>query len=118
MYYEYVKKFLQSINELHKVKIPYSVMMRARQSLLEFFAVTSAGAKFQSDKLKKYFDFAMPEKGEFIAIGTGQKLALKESVYLNGLNAHALDFDDGTNSGIIHLGSPIFCGITPISTKI
>lgn len=50
----------------------------------------------------------MPESGEFNAIGTGKRLALKEVVFLNGLNAHALDFDDGTNSGIIHLGSPIF----------
>lgn len=50
----------------------------------------------------------MPETGEFNTIGTGKRLSLKEAVFLNGLNAHALDFDDGTNSGIIHLGSPIF----------
>lgn len=110
-------KFVKMVNELYKVEIPDSVMMRARQSLLDYLAVTSAGAKFQSDKLKKYFDFAMPEKGEFTAIGTGQKLALKESVYLNGLNAHALDFDDGTNSGIIHLGSPIFSVLLPLAQR-
>lgn len=38
----------------------------------------------------------MPELGEFNAIGTGKRLALKEAVFLNGLNSHALDFDDGT----------------------
>lgn len=42
---------------------------------------------------------------------------MKESVFLNGLNGHALDFDDGTNSGIIHLGSPIFSLLVPLAQK-
>ena len=69
-----------------------SVMDRARQSLLDYFAVTSAGVCFQDDKLKKYYEFAMPEKGDFTVVGSDCKLVLKEAVYLNGLNAHALDF--------------------------
>ena len=44
-------------------------------------------------------------------------LALKEAVFLNGLNGHALDFDDGTNSGIIHLGSPIFALLLPLAQR-
>ena len=36
---------------------------------------------------------------------------------MNGLNAHALDFDDGTNSGIIHLGSPIFSLLLPLAQR-
>ena len=88
--------------------IPDDVMARARRSLLDYLAVTCAGAEFQKDKLEKYCAFARPEEGKFKAIGTGKNLVLKEAVFLNGLNAHALDFDDGTNSGIIHLGSPIF----------
>ena len=44
-------------------------------------------------------------------------MALKEAVFLNGLNSHALDFDDGTNSGIIHLGSPIFSLLIPLSQR-
>ena len=42
---------------------------------------------------------------------------MKEAVFLNGLNAHALDFDDGTNSGIIHLGSPIFSLLLPLAQR-
>ena len=38
-------------------------------------------------------------------------------MFLNGLNGHALDFDDGTNSGIIHLGSPIFSLLIPLSQR-
>ena len=35
-------------------------------------------------------------------------MSMNNAVFINGLNGHALDFDDGTNAGIIHLGSPIF----------
>lgn len=97
--------------------IPEPVMERAKRSLLDYLAVTCAGAEFQKDKLQRYFDFAQPEEGRFKAIGTGKNLVLKEAVFLNGLNGHALDFDDGTNSGIIHLGSPIFSLLLPLCQR-
>ena len=109
-------EFLKAIDELWQKPIPEIVMARARQSFLDYLAVTSAGAIFQVDKLEKYKKFACPEAGEFKAIGMG-RLALKETVFLNGLNGHALDFDDGTNSGIIHIGSPIFSLLLPLAER-
>lgn len=111
------KKFLNSIKSISKKKIPEAVMVRAKQSLLDYFAVTSAGVKFQEEKINHYFTFAIPENGDFIGIGINKRLALKEAVFLNGLNSHALDFDDGTNSGIIHLGSPIFSLLLPLAQR-
>ena len=110
-------EFLNAVDGVWQAPIPDAVMARARRSLLDYLAVTCAGAKFQEDKLEKYFTFAEPESGAFRAIGTGKDLALKEAVFLNGLNGHALDFDDGTNSGIIHLGSPIFSLLLPLSQR-
>lgn len=109
--------FLAAIDGMWEKEIPTEVMLRAKRSLLDYLAVTCAGAEFQKDKLKGYFAFAQPEAGAFRAIGTGKDLALKEAVFLNGLNGHALDFDDGTNSGIIHLGSPIFSLLLPLSQR-
>ena len=97
--------------------IPKKVLERAKRSLLDYLAVTCSGAEFQKDKLEKYYEFAQPEEGKFKAIGTGKNLVLKEAVFLNGLNSHALDFDDGTNSGIIHLGSPIFSLLLPLAER-
>ena len=110
-------EFLQAVDGVQKKPIPPEVMARARRSLLDYLAVTCAGAAFQRDKLEKYDAFAQPESGAFRAIGTGRDLVLKEAVFLNGLNAHALDFDDGTNSGIIHLGSPVFSLLIPLSQR-
>ena len=110
-------QFLEMIDSVWKTPVPDEVMSRAKRSLLDYLAVTCAGAEFHKDKLKKYWDFAEPEEGKFRAIGTGNDLVLKEAVFLNGLNGHALDFDDGTNSGIIHLGSPIFSVLIPLAQR-
>ncbi|MBR4588604.1 MAG: MmgE/PrpD family protein [Lachnospiraceae bacterium] len=110
-------EFLNAVDSVWKKEMPLKVIERARQSLLDYLAVTCAGAAFQKEKLDKYFAFALPEEGKFRAIGTGKDLALKEAVFLNGLNGHALDFDDGTNSGIIHLGSPIFSLLLPLAQR-
>lgn len=110
-------EFLNMIDVLRNIPIPVEVMDRARRSLLDYLAVTCAGARFQKDKLEKYWAFAKPEEGQFKVIGTGRNVALKEAVFLNGLNGHALDFDDGTNSGIIHLGSPVFSLLIPLAQR-
>ena len=111
------KEFLKAIDGVLNRRTPDEVMARARRSLLDYLAVTCAGAAFQRERLERYDAFAMPEEGRFRAIGTGRDLVLKETVFLNGLNGHALDFDDGTNSGIIHLGSPIFSLLLPLAQR-
>ena len=110
-------EFLKAIQEVWERPLPDEVMARAKRSLLDYLAVTCAGAEFQKDKLNQYYAFSQPEAGKFRAIGTGKDLVMKEAVFLNGLNGHALDFDDGTNSGIIHLGSPIFSLLIPLSQR-
>ena len=109
--------FLAEINRIWDTPVPEPVMERARKSLLDYLAVTCAGAAFQREKLEAYLEFARPEEGAYKAIGTGINTALKEAVFLNGLNGHALDFDDGTNSGIIHLGSPVFSVLLPLAQR-
>lgn len=110
-------EFLKAVDGVWNTPIPDEVIARARKSLLDYLAVTCAGARFQNEKLEKYYSFAQPEEGKFRAIGTGRDVVLKEAVFLNGLNGHALDFDDGTNSGIIHLGSPIFSLLLPLGQR-
>lgn len=111
------KLFLDEIHRIYLSPVSPAVINRAKQALLDYLAVASAGAHFMEDKLKKYLSFIEPEKGIYTTIGLGEKLNLKDAIFLNGLNGHALDFDDGTNAGIIHLGSPIFSLILPLACK-
>ena len=109
--------FLRDIERLFQQEIPTRVIEKAKISLLDYIAVTLAGSKSMQKKLEKYFELEEPEKGKTTVIGVGKKLNLKDTVFLNGLNGHALDFDDGTNTGIIHLGSPIFSVLLPLAEK-
>lgn len=111
------QEYFWAIDKVAKQSIPDEVMWRVQRSLLDFLAVTCAGTHFQKEKLQSYFSFIEPEAGHYKAIGTGKNLVMKEAVFLNGLNAHALDYDDGTNSGIIHLGSPIFSLLLPLAQR-
>ncbi len=111
------EQFLNSIGELFSREIPARVMDRARLSLLDYLAVTFAGAASVREKLSRYLQAAEPEAGEYPVIGCGLSLNLKEAVFLNGLLAHYLDLDDGSNRGIIHLGSPVFSALLPLAQK-
>lgn len=113
----YSNRSLYLLTKLDEIAGNIRNSSRPPYSLLDYLAVTSSGAHFQKDKLKRYYSFADPETGSFTTVGTCKKLAIKETVFLNGLNAHALDFDDGTNAGIIHLGSPIFSLLLPLAQK-
>ncbi len=85
--------------------------------MLDYIGVTLAGAKANRLRLEAYLANADPETGRSTLIGMNMKTNLKEAVFLNGLNAHTLDMDDGTNHGIIHLGSPIFSVLIPLAER-
>lgn len=111
------EQFLNKINELFQKEIPGHVIERARLSLLDYIGVTLAGVTGLKDKLETYLCNENLESGDISAIGLGCKLSMKDAVFLNGLNGHALDFDDGTNTGIIHLGSPVFSVLLPLAQR-
>lgn len=111
------EQFLNELDLLFQKNFPTSVIEKSKISLLDYIAVTLAGTTFFDEKQNRYLEFERNIDGNTNVIGLHQKLNLKEAVFLNGLNGHALDFDDGTNTGIIHLGSPIFSVLLPLAQK-
>ncbi len=110
-------QFLAQLETVYSKPIPPQVYAKAKRALQDYLCVTLAGAYTNRAKLEKYYDFADTEKGSYTAIGCNRIATLKEAVFLNGLNGHALDYDDGTNAGIIHLGSPLFSVLLPLAQK-
>jgi len=107
--------FIQNINDFARRPIPDPVMLRAKMALLDYIGVTLAGAKAQADRRAEMI--AETDEGKSPAIGIHKALSMENAVFHNGLAAHALDFDDGTNAGIIHLGSPVFSALLPIAQR-
>ena len=100
--------FLERIEDFKKQEIPTDVYQRAKLALLDYIGVTIAGLKEQQSKIDCLIEAFSDEGGKIRPIGLQNTMSMNNAVFLNGLNGHALDFDDGTNAGIIHLGSPIF----------
>ena len=46
-------EFFDAVDSIWNTKIPEKVIRRAKRSLLDYIAVTCAGAKFQEEKLEK-----------------------------------------------------------------
>lgn len=110
-------EFLNNLWQVMDKEIPDEVMKRAKFALLDYIGVTFAGLSVQAQKEEKLLDEFSVEKGGIYPVGMNKPVGMNEAVFLNGLNAHALDFDDGTNAGIIHLGSPIFSVLLALAQK-
>ncbi len=109
--------FICEIDKLFQKDIPSPTIKRTKQALLDYICVSLAGAKYNKSRIDKYISTRGFESGNADIIGIKSGFTLKDAVFFSGLNAHALDYDDGTNTGIIHLGSPIFSVILPLAQK-
>lgn len=107
--------YLKELSNLASLPLSTTVVERLKLALIDYIGVTLAGAKTNQKELQ--IMLRLTDQGSIPVIGVDKLLSMESAVFFNGLNAHALDFDDGTNSGIIHLGSPIFSVLLPLARK-
>lgn len=111
------ESFIDNINIVRNKLIPKRVLSRAKFALLDYIGVTIAGYHEQRDRVGKLMDSFCGKGGRIHPVGISVPMEMNSAVFLNGLNGHALDFDDGTNAGIIHLGSPVFSVLLALAQK-
>lgn len=109
--------FLNQIDAVKGREIPAAVLERTKLALLDYIGVTLAGLHEYRDKVNSLVDSFSEGEGSIRPIGLPVPMSMNNAVFLNGLNGHALDFDDGTNAGIIHLGSPLFSVLLALAQK-
>lgn len=109
--------FIDSIFKLSKKTFSKHVIHQTKRCLLDYLGATLAGTIIQKEKIDKYLSFVETNQSESTIIGLRKKSNIYNSIFINGLNAHVADFDDGVNSGIIHLGSPIISAILTVGEK-
>ena len=75
------QRFLDAIDGVWKREIPDEVMARARRSLLDYLAVTCAGATFQREKLEKQMKslFELYQSEKIYAKQSGEVTDLNDS---------------------------------------
>lgn len=111
------EQFLQQIDQVKAREIPQSVITRTKLALLDYIGVTLAGLEEYREKVNSLMESFCDGDGAICPVGLGKPMSMNNAVFLNGLNGHALDFDDGTNAGIIHLGSPLFSVLLALAQK-
>lgn len=111
------KEFIENIGAIRGREMSDSLRLRTKCALLDYIGVTLAGLREQNTKVESLIESFADEKGEIYPIGVHYPMSMNTAVFLNGLNGHALDFDDGTNAGIIHLGSPVFSVLLALAQK-
>ena len=104
--------FLDALEALKQQPLPASVVHRTKLALLDYIGVTLAGRqehRAKADALAASFHGG----GTVRAIGMDTALSLNDAAFLNGLNGHALDFDDPLSVE----STPLICTISISQTE-
>ncbi len=112
-----VEEFINQIDGISKKPIPEHVIHRTKLALIDYIGVTLAGLREQRKEIDSLVESFSEDGGMIFPVGMSVPMSMNNASFLNGLNGHALDFDDGTNAGIIHLGSPLFSVLLPLAQK-
>ena len=110
----YTDEFLNSIDLLSQKFIDEKLIKKIKILLIDYLGNTIAGSYINKGKCNKILINSVNTNGNSPLIGLQRNVNIENAILINGLNSHVLDFDDGTNSGIIHLGAPIFTVLLPL----
>jgi 2-methylcitrate dehydratase PrpD len=109
--------FINSIYSIKNENIPESAVKKVKECLLDYIGVTIAGAKMQENKNDDLLTLTGIEESHSTIIGQNKKTSLLQAAFINGLNSHIAELDDGVISGIIHPGAPVFSALLPVAEK-
>lgn len=95
--------------------IPEAVFEKAKDCLMDYLAVTYAGAATNHDR---WTHFLTDEpRGKAPLLGYDLYSDGKTAALINGFNAHSLELDDGQRFAMIHLGGSIISALLSASAE-
>lgn len=108
-------RFVDNIIGICTSKLPGRLKDDVRSHFLDYLGVTLAGAVMQRGKLQKLLA-SMPE-GNFSVIGSDNKTDFFSAAFINGINSHFIELDDGHRLGMLHLEAPVFSALLSLYEK-
>jgi 2-methylcitrate dehydratase PrpD len=104
---------------LDTTEIPESIRLSAQRFLIDTVGVAIAGSETRVAKLARNFSKETADK-EFNAkvLGVNQRLSAKTAAFVNGVAAHALDFDDNSYAGFVHGSAVIVPAALAVSQEL
>ena len=107
--------FLNRISDLYSNGFTDKDLHQAKRCVLDYIGVTLAGARING-KGEKLLDL-FSDTGDYIVVGGKNRTSLQNAAFLNGINSHIAELDDGIISGIVHPGAPVISTLLPFAQK-
>lgn len=107
--------FIDNLYKIVEGTIPEDVRLQARLCLIDYWACAIGGAKMMEKENHKFFDIVAHQGGNVSVIGFDHKTTLHNAAFIQAMNVHATELDDGHRLGMIHLGASVISALLPIA---
>lgn len=107
--------FIDHLYGMANESLPEHVLEQARLCAMDYVGCAAAGAKMMVERNKQFLTLVSNQCGNSSVIGTENNTTLHNAAFLNAMNAHATELDDGHRLGMIHLGASIFSSLLAVA---
>ena len=107
--------FIDHLYSMANEAIPDRVLDQARLCAMDYVGCAAAGAKMMVERNKQFLALGSKQGGNSSVIGTEYITTLHNAAFLNAMNTHATELDDGHRLGMIHLGASIFSSLLAVA---
>lgn len=107
--------FVDHLFEMSQRALPERIMEQAKLCAMDYVGCATAGAKMMAERNQQFLSIVAKQGGNSTIIGHETKTTLHNAAFLNAMNAHATELDDGHRLGMIHLGASIFSALLPVA---
>lgn len=107
--------FVDHLFEMSQRSLPERIMEQAKLCAMDYVGCATAGAKMMAERNQQFLAIVAKQGGNSTIMGHEAKTTLHNAAFLNAMNAHATELDDGHRLGMIHLGASIFSALLPVA---
>ena len=107
--------FVGNLYKIVQSGIPEEVREQARLCLIDYMACALGGAKMMETEAGRFFEIVARQEGDVSVMGCERKTTLHNAAFIQAMNVHATELDDGHRLGMIHLGASILSALLPVA---
>jgi len=107
--------FIDHLFEMGQRALPERIMEQAKLCAMDYVGCATAGARMMEERNQQFLAAVAKQGGNSTVMGHETKITLHNAAFLNAMNAHATELDDGHRLGMIHLGASIFSALLPVA---
>lgn len=109
------EKIAEHASSFHNIGLEPELIRQVKRVVLDFYCAAVTGSRTETSRRVYQYLRDAAGSGKYAVIGYPEGLPRLDSAFMNGTNAHCLDFDDGHSGGSIHPGAPVIPAVLAAS---